>query len=207
MSTQPSSQAPSSSTPSPGSAAPELQSAQPQAPDLRTEEATEFALWLSLRGSAGDPWRAVIEGLAQDLEGPVFVPHVTLWGGFRRSLAEAQKEAEVLTRDLAPVPLRGSGVGVTDDFYRALFVPVATSPELWRARRAAGELLAPEAALDVLPHLSLFYGSQPSARKLQALDRLEALPALDTVADAVSLVSLEGPPESWKTYAILPLRG
>ncbi|MDY7094703.1 MAG: hypothetical protein SX243_17160 [Acidobacteriota bacterium] len=212
MSTKPSSQAPSSQSPAPTSSStdsspPDAQSSELQAPDLRVEEATEFALWLSLRGSVGDPWRAVIEGLAQELDGPVFAPHVTLWGGFRRSLAQAQKEVEVLTRDLAPIPLRGSGVGLADDFYRALFVPLATTPELWRARRAAGELLAPGASADYLPHLSLFYGSQPAALKLDALARQESLPALEAVADAVSLVSLDGPPESWKTYAMLPLRG
>jgi hypothetical protein len=201
MSTKPSVKAPSSLQ------SPDPRSSGPQAPDLRTEEATEFALWLSLRGSVGDPWRSAIEDLARDLGGPVFAPHITLWGGFRLSLAEAQRDVEVLTRNLPPIPLHGSGVGMMEDFYRSLFVPLAITPELWRAHRAAGELLAPGVSVEYLPHLSLFYGSQPPARKVEALSRLGSLPALEALADAVSLVSLDGPPESWKTYAMLPLRG
>lgn len=179
----------------------------PAAPDPRTPESSELSLWLTLRGSAADPFGDAISRLAEALEGPVFKPHVTLWGRFRASLAEAQLRVEELTRELPPVPLRGHGIGMQGERFRALFVPVAVTPELWRGHLAARDALAAGAAIEYMPHLSLYYGERPPRQKLAALGALDPLPALDHVADAVSLVSVDGPPERWVTRAILPLRG
>ena len=91
--------APSNASPNASPNGPSSSSAErPTAPDLRIEDASPFALWLTLRGLAGEPWRAAIEALASELGGPVFTPHVTLWGRFCCSLAEAQTRVEVLTR-------------------------------------------------------------------------------------------------------------
>lgn len=167
----------------------------------------DFALWLTPRGAQRTAWRKRIEAIAKLLDGPVFAPHVTLFGSFRRPLAEALVLAEALSRDLAPIPLRGGGLGCRPDRWQALFVPLVMTPELWRARCTVCDALAAGGPVDYFPHLSLYYGDLTTENKGAALALLDPLPEIDERAGELVLVSLGDSPERWSTEAILPLRG
>ncbi|MCB1054508.1 MAG: 2'-5' RNA ligase family protein [Acidobacteria bacterium] len=173
----------------------------------KDRQVLDFALWLTPRGAERYAWRERIEAVAKLLGGPVFAPHVTLFGTFRRSVPEALVLAEALSRDLAPIPISGAGLGIGADPWQALYVPLVVNPQLWRARRRVCEVLDAEGAADFMPHLSLYYGDAPTVQKCQAVELLEPLPVIDWCAQELVLVTLGDRPERWSTEAILPFRG
>jgi len=109
-----------------------------------------------------------------------FEPHVTVYGG---SYA-ADGELEPLCRAVAeaatatdPITLRVTGLGVTGEYFKSLFVSFAEEPRLRRLHeRVKG--VARDSGYELVPHLSLLYADMPLTAKEMAartvtLDRQE----------------------------------
>ncbi len=178
------------------------------------------ALWLLPPSSVATRLRSLIDRLATELAGPPFAPHVTLLGRVDLAAEEARRRAAILASELSPLTLRATGFGLLNEYYRALFLPIATPPALWRAYRRANTLFGiPEAAVaPFLPHLSLAYTDAPlptrlaAARRLVAVDPAEGDPAADqgypdvhfTVVH-LALIQAVGGPGDWVEVERFPV--
>jgi len=132
------------------------------------------ALWLLPPSAVAARLGGLIDRLASELAGPPFPPHVTLLGRVDLAAEEARRRAATLASELSPLTLRATGFGLLNEYYRALFLPIAAPPALWRAYLHANALFGiPDAAVaPFLPHLSLAYTDAPLSVRLAAARRL-----------------------------------
>jgi len=113
----------------------------------------------------------VIRELSARYDAPFFEPHVTVYGGsftedaelepVRRALAEAAAE-------MGPVTLRVTGLGVTEEYFKTLFVSFEEEPRLRRLHEAVKGAVADDSGYVLVPHLSLLYADIPLAAKEMA---------------------------------------
>lgn len=123
----------------------------------------------------------VIDELAARYDAPSFEPHVTVYGGpfaeeaelepVRRALAEA-------TAQTPPITLRVTGLQVTEEYFKSLFVAFEDEPALRRIHEMVKGAVSRDSGYVLVPHLSLLYADIPLAAKEMAastvsLDRSE----------------------------------
>ena len=125
--------------------------------------------------------QGVIEELAARYDAPSFEPHVTVYGGsfaedaelepVRRALAGAAAEGE-------PITLRATGLGVTEEYFKTLFVSFEEESRLRRLHGLVKGAMVRDSGYELVPHLSLLYADMPLVAKEMAartvfLDREE----------------------------------
>lgn len=123
----------------------------------------------------------VIAELAARYDAPPFEPHVTVYGGsytgeselepVRRALAEAAAATD-------PITLRVTGLGVTEEYFKTLFVAFEEEPSLRRLHEMVKGAVVRDSGYELVPHLSLLYADMPlEAKEIAAstvfLDREE----------------------------------
>ena len=101
-----------------------------------------FSIWLMPPAPMRARFSEIIRRLSRRLGTPTFDPHVTLCGGpLNTDESELAVRAEELAARLAPVPIRLTDIGYTEEYFRCLFVRAERTAELLDARRAACKLL------------------------------------------------------------------
>lgn len=133
--------------------------------------------------AAGDRrWAdGVIHELADRYDTLPFEPHVTVYGGAFSNDAELEPVRRALADAAAgtgPITLQVAGLGVTEEYFRSLFVSFGEDPALRRLHEAVKGAVAQDSGYLLVPHLSLFYADLPLAAKetaarTVALDRQE----------------------------------
>lgn len=133
--------------------------------------------------AAGDRrWAdGVIHELADRYDTLPFEPHVTVYGGAFSNDAELEPVRRALADAAAgtgPITLLVAGLGVTEEYFRSLFVSFGEDPALRRLHEAVKGAVAQDSGYLLVPHLSLFYADLPLAAKetaarTVALDRQE----------------------------------
>lgn len=125
------------------------------------------------------------EGVIRELAGrydvPGFEPHVTVYGGSYDTDAELEPVRRTLAEAAAgtgPITLRSTGLGVTEEYFRSLFVAFGAEPALSRIYELVKGAVAADSGYVLMPHLSLLYADMPLAAKEMAartvsLDRQE----------------------------------
>lgn len=121
-----------------------------------------MALWLLPDGDAATYFRETIARLAQEHDGPLFAPHLTLGLGPAALLEKIRAK---------PLELAIVGLDCSTRFTKTLFVRFALSPALAQLRDSLGM----EAA-EYDPHLSLLYADMPMAQKNLLRDTLPPFP-------------------------------
>lgn len=149
----------------------------------------------------------LIETLGQRLGTPRFAPHVTLGGATNLAEKEVCARTEALARRLAPVPIRLTEVGYTDEYFRCLFVLAERNVELLAAHRLACECFGKPPAADFMPHLSLVYGTLSREQKERLIDEIGRRFDVSFRADSISLCLPSGPPPHWRLRGPFPLTG
>jgi|GEM_PF-835537 2'-5' RNA ligase len=180
------------------------------------------ALWLLPPSALAARLRSLIDGLASELAGPPFPPHVTLLGRVNLAAEEARRRAATLASELPPLTLRAKGFGLLDEYYRALFLPIAAPPALWRAYLRANTLFGiPDAEVaPFLPHLSLAYTDAPWPARLAAARRLteglsvagegeagSGAPDVHFNVAHLTVIHAAGGPGDWVEVERFPVRG
>lgn len=117
-------------------------------------------LWLMPKGQIYKKFDGIIKKLADENNGPVFKPHVTLLGEIELSEYEVIKKTEALVKNQKPFMVNLHEIGYEDYHFRALFVKAIITPQLQnlhdRAKRIFKMGISPYMA-----HLSLLYGNYP----------------------------------------------
>ncbi len=156
-------------------------------------ERSATVLWLLPAEPARGALRALVARLAEECNGPLFEPHLTLGPGSPASLGNAAG---------TPIYLRTVGVDFAAQFTRTLFVRLEFTAGLRSLRRSLG--IKSSRAFD--PHISVLYRALPEERKAQLACSI-ALPFASVLFDSLALVRCPYPTnsradvESWKVVA------
>uniref|UniRef100_A0A831UI34 Uncharacterized protein n=1 Tax=Geobacter metallireducens TaxID=28232 RepID=A0A831UI34_GEOME len=113
----------------------------------------------------------VIRELAARYDAPPFEPHVTVYGGSFSDDAQLEPLRRALAATAAgtdPIALRVTGLGVTEEYFKTLFVTFAEDSRLRRLHEAAKGAVANDSGYGLVPHLSLLYADIPLAEKEMA---------------------------------------
>lgn len=157
----------------------------------------ELSLWLESRSVPADRLAQAIQRLAFAHASPVFVPHVTVLGGFSADPVEAAVAVRHLRRSL-PVETVFTDLGLEDVVTRALYLrPVARAPFRALHECAAEALSVPASGYD--PHLSLMYTSMPEEPRREIAAGLAHRLPVQVTFDVLSLwYTPEGCFDRWR---------
>lgn len=173
---------------------------------MEVGSAVGISLWLVPAGEACVRLSRVISDLSRAHGTPSFEPHVTLLGGLREPLEVVLTRSTSLARALRPFEARFGAAGISDEYFRCLFLVVEETPDLLEARVRARRLFGRAGDPPLLPHLSLVYGSLWRQEKERIAAGMGNLPRSASV-DSLDVVRTDGPPESWQRLASLGLGG
>jgi 2'-5' RNA ligase len=167
----------------------------------------QFFLWLLPPDSVHDRFAALIGTLSRRLGTSAFTPHLTLIGSVDLPELDVVSRAAALAADLPPPRIHLTRIEWSDAFYRCLFIRAETTAALQAAHRTASACFgrSPEPAF--MPHLSLVYGSIPTAEKERIAAEIGPLAEATFVADRLVICFADGPPERWRTIHAFPLTG
>jgi 2'-5' RNA ligase len=133
-------------------------------------ESSRFSLWLVPDGAAAEIYQAIIDRLAREYGGPVFPPHLTLFGSITVDEAEALERARRLAAAAAPFTVEVDGIDVDATYFQSLFATVRATDALLALRQAAERTFDAPPGERYRPHISLLYGFFPDDVK-QAIVR------------------------------------
>jgi 2'-5' RNA ligase len=170
------------------------------------QKASHYSVWLMPSGEVLQRLAETILDLSREYAGPAFAPHVTLAGGIVAPAREAASKMADLARRISPFTVRLTAVDGLDDYFRCLFVRVATTYPIMAANKAAREVfsLAPQPAF--MPHLSLLYGHLLSSVKERIVASLGRQFALEFKVTTLHLFLIKGEPAAWRRVASFGLR-
>jgi 2'-5' RNA ligase len=124
-------------------------------------ESSRFSFWLVPDGDAADAYQAVIDRLAREHGGPVFSPHLTLFGSVTIDEADALNRAQRLAAGAAPFTVEVDGIEVDTTYFQSLFATVRPTDALLALRQAAEQTFDAPPGERYRPHVSLLYGFYP----------------------------------------------
>ena len=166
-----------------------------------------YYLWLLPPPPIRDRFTGLIDRLGRQFETPRFTPHLTLIGSLDLPLDDLVERTTDLAANLAPVPIRLTGPGWTDQYFRCFFMRAERSPELLAAHENACTTLGQQAESDYMPHLSLVYGNVPQEQKDNIAESIGADFNLAFHADRIGLCCPTGTPEQWQLPRTFTLTG
>lgn len=148
----------------------------------------------------------LISELARRFDTPSFAPHVTLVGSIEGSKWEVVAKCTLLTSEVHRVRIETAELGYDEEFFRALYLRVASSSSLMAARSRAVEVFALHPAEEYDPHLSLLYGNLSLSTKVSIARELGARSPLGFEAAALHLFDTAGPVPEWHQVGAFPIQ-
>jgi 2'-5' RNA ligase len=139
--------------------------------------------------------------LSREYGAPAFEPHVTLAGGIVGPAREVASNMRDLARRIPPFTVRLTVVDGLDDYFRCLFVRVATTYPIMTANKAAREVFSLAKQPAFMPHLSLLYGHLPSSVKERIVASLARRFELEFRVSGLHLYLIKGAPQAWRRVA------
>jgi 2'-5' RNA ligase len=165
------------------------------------QKASSYSLWLMPTGEVRQRLAGAILDLSREYAAPAFEPHVTLAGGIVGSVREVAAKMRDLARRIPPFPVRLAEVDGLDDYFRCLFVRVATTHPLMEANKAGREAFHLRQQPTFMPHLSLLYGDLPSNVKGRIIASLGRRLELEFKVRSLHLYLIKGAPAAWRRVA------
>ncbi len=152
-----------------------------------------YSLWLIPRDPEGILTQT-IQRAARLAGGPIFPPHITLWGGLE--IAPAKLSIWLKQREWVPFTLYFHDWGSEDYYFRALVLRLAPNSTFteWRTWWST-QLQQPEPPIE--PHLSLYYGHLSPEQRLQLWSILNFKLPFRTEVQALALWRTTGPVVDW----------
>lgn len=114
------------------------------------------------------------------------------------------------TQELAslihPLPIQLTTIAYTDSYYRALFVKVDHSAEIFTAYQQAKKLFPSHQKIGYVPHLSLLYGNFSIETKKEIIKEIGETFANTFEADTLYLYLTEGAASDWQRIRAFSLQ-
>lgn len=169
--------------------------------------AERLFLWLLPPAPVEDRFASLIDSMSRRLGTPHFSPHITLVGSVDSPPDETIARLTTLAANLAPVPVRLSGVGFAEQYFRCLFMRAERTPRLLAAHETASAHLKRPPEADFMPHLSLIYGNLRPGQKQKIVEEIGDRFDITFEADRVGVCLTNGPPEQWRLLRTFALTG
>jgi 2'-5' RNA ligase len=144
---------------------------------------------------------AAILDLSREYAAPAFEPHVTLAGGIVGPAREVASKMAELARRISPFTVRLTEVDFLDEYFRCLFVRVATTHAIMKANQAAREVFSLDKQPAFMPHLSLLYADLPSGVKERIVASLGRRFELEFKVSRLHLYLIKGEAAVWRRVA------
>jgi putative hydrolase of the HAD superfamily len=165
------------------------------------QKSSSYSLWLIPGGEVCQRLAGTILDLSREYAAPPFEPHVTLAGGIVGRAREVAAKMRDLARGIPPFTVRLTAVDALDEYFRCLFVKVATTHPIMSANKAAREVFSLGKQPAFMPHLSLLYGNLPSSAKERIVASLGRQFELEFKARSLHLYLIKGAPQGWRAVA------
>jgi excisionase family DNA binding protein len=171
------------------------------------EEKDNYSIWIVPEGEAKANLQSHINTLAQEVNTPRFVPHVTVAAGIEASpddLRNVFERVENLAEGLGRFSVALSGIGMLNEEHRSLFLH-ADSYILDSIYRKAKDLF-PDAEVEKfrdLPHLSLIYGMLPTITKNELIES-HPIDNLEFSVEALKLYRTNHDEATWQLVRSFP---
>lgn len=166
-----------------------------------------YSLWLMPPPNAGEHFARLIERLSRRLGTPCFIPHITFCSTSDIDEPAAVARARAAAKQLAPVPVHLTEIGIGDSYFRCVYVLAERTEALLAAYRTACAHFGVEPAADYLPHLSLVYGDLARADRERLADEVGRRFDIRFTADRIALCAPAGPPQNWRLLGPYTLEG
>ncbi len=158
-----------------------------------------FSLWLMPAGEVVRKLEDIIGNLAGRYGSPKFPPHITLLGAVECNMEKALEVSGGLSKRIGRIALELDGIGMTDSYFRSLFIKVKGSAELDEAfgySLSAFGISRPK----LMPHISLLYAELHAEEKERMVSELEkyGLSGKPCSADTLALYNTQGGAEDWR---------
>jgi 2'-5' RNA ligase len=139
--------------------------------------------------------------LSRQYTAPAFEPHVTLAGGIVGPAREVASKMADLARRIAPFTVRLTELDFLDEYFRCLFVRVATTHPIMKANKVARAVFSLERRPAFMPHLSLLYADLPLGVKERIIASLGRRFELEFKVSGLHLYLIKGEAAAWRRVA------
>ena len=139
--------------------------------------------------------------LSREYAAPAFEPHVTLAGGIVGPAREVASKMAELARRIQPFTIRLTELDFLDEYFRCLFVRVATTHPIMKANKVARAVFHLEKQPAFMPHLSLLYADLPSDVKERIVTPLGRRFELEFKVSGLHLYLTKSEPAAWRRVA------
>jgi len=165
------------------------------------QKSPHYSLWLMPTGEVRRRLAETILDLSREYATPVFEPHVTLAGDIVGPAREVASKMKDLARRIPPFTVRLTVVDGLDEYFRCLFVRLATTHPIMLANQAAREVFALTKQPVFMPHLSLLYGNLPRSVKKGIIASLSRQFELEFKVNSLHLYLIKSEPATWRRVA------
>lgn len=159
-----------------------------------------YTLWLIPIGEAYAKLSNLIKGLAEEYNGPIFEPHVTLLGDIEITEEEAIQRTGQLVSDQKSFPINLRLVDFENLHFKTLFVKAEITKPLQDLHNRAKQIFK----MDIppyMPHLSLLYGIYPVELKKKIISEIGAIQEATWIVDKITLIK-GGEVSEWKIIKV-----
>jgi 2'-5' RNA ligase len=156
-----------------------------------------FSLWVMPSGYVYQSLSERIASLISTYHGQVFEPHVTVIGEVGGTESDVVARTRNLANVVKPYSVILQAPDFFDEYYKCIFLRVATTPAVMQANACAREIFDHESDTAYQPHLSLFYGTIPVETKKEIVNNLKSVSYGTFLVDSIQLMSTEGDIKSW----------
>lgn len=137
----------------------------------------KYSLWIMPEGNVYDKLSGLISKLAQEYDGPVFEPHLTLFGQVSDSERDLVGKAAFLAENLKFFEVKLTAADYLDEYFKCLFLKAEEKEDLMAANLKAREIFRGYYPIDAstenyMPHLSLLYANLPVPTKEEIISKI-----------------------------------
>lgn len=174
---------------------------------MEEQSTSQYSLWLL--PDAGDTrlLEMAMEQVSDALQGPQFIPHLTLIDRLTGDEGELAEKSISLSDKIGPFSADPEKLILSQYYFRALYVRLKASPDLLRCRQLACDTFELRMDKSFKPHLSLLYSAASREKKKQALAPVHLTLPESYHINRIALVRTALAVADWEIVRELPLVG
>lgn len=162
-----------------------------------------YSLWVTPPPDIANILQDIIDNLANELNSPVFQPHMTLLdmpGGQQ----EVLEKAVLLAKELEPFNIEFGEISFSTTYFQNVFVRIKSNTKLMEANLKAKSIYQVENNV-FMPHMSLLYGDHDMEVREKIASRVKIPKGLSFTVDKLVLIPKTLVNADWKPIAHIGL--
>ena len=130
--------------------------------------------------SAYKALKSNIDMINKHLNGPDFDPHITLVSSFLGREEHLVEKTKTISNKITPFNITFNKIKYLDEFFRSLFITIASDNQFKSARKIAlselGDFKRRKKKNNYIPHMSLVYGDYKQEEKKRMIRSIISIP-------------------------------